>query len=327
MTVNTLNFCAFAHYLLPVDSAATAHSSNPSPASDAEPLTGKPLLLLAVPHTIDSEAIDIHQLPGDRRLATLRTPELSKPATGLTMALTFVSADVLVAGYEGGHVLAYARPAESSGATDWACVYHSCPHSQPVLSLAPFPGCSEWLSTAADAVVAKHRLASGRADGATLGGDEAVPEVTPMKTVRTGHAGQQGARVRDDGKICATAGWDKRVRAYAGEGLREVAVLKWHKEGCYAVDFASVLPRTETLLTDARQRKIENQRALEGGIDNDVPESELTAGPIAPQNNGEESVVRTAPTLSARKREERVRGTHWLAVGSKDDRVSLWDIF
>jgi hypothetical protein len=47
--------------------------------------------------------------------------------------------------------------------------------------------------------------------------------------------------VRSDGRILATGGWDTRIRIYSAKTLKEVAVLKWHKEGVYAVDFAKVL--------------------------------------------------------------------------------------
>ena len=323
MTVNTLNFCAFAHYLLPAGSTPTPRSSDLSPAPAPAPLDAKPPLLLAVPHTLDSEAIDIHQLPGSARLATVRSPELSKPAAGLTMALTFLSADVLVAGHEGGQVLAYARPVESTGPAEWACVYRARPHTQPVLSVAAFAGGREWVSTAADAVAAKHSLPPESLRDVTPDGEGSVPEVSPLKVVKTGHAGQQGVRVRDDGKVCATAGWDKRVRVYAGEGLREVAVLKWHREGCYAVDFASVLPRTEVESMTRGEVQGGYHKALEGGDEG----GESSEGTMQQRSEVDDTVMRSAPTLTAQKREGRVRSTHWLAVGSKDGRVSLWDIF
>ncbi|GME27423.1 wd40 repeat-like protein [Neofusicoccum parvum] len=63
---------------------------------------------------------------------------------------------------------------------------------------------------------------------------------TPVKATHTKHSGQQSVTVRSDGRILATAGWDGRVRVYSARSVREVAVLAWHKEGCYAVAFADV---------------------------------------------------------------------------------------
>lgn len=115
-----------------------------------------------------------------------------------------------------------------------------------------------------------------------------------IKVVKTGHSGQQSLRVRDDGKIFATAGWDGRVRVYAVKSMRELAVLKWHQEGCYAVAFADV----------------------DGG---DV---------LAPGLHDEEKGKELGGALTVRQeRIRRAESTHWLAVGSKDGKVSLWDIY
>lgn len=111
------------------------------------------------------------------------------------------------------------------------------------------------------------------------------------KVVQTKHAGQQSLSVRGDGKIFATAGWDGKVRVYAAKGLKELAVLKWHKEGCYATAFAGTL---------------KNQ--LEG-----TP-------------NDEGAVARRELTV-AQQRAFKSQSTHWLAAGSKDGKVSLWDIY
>ncbi|KIW36180.1 ASTRA-associated protein 1 [Exophiala oligosperma] len=53
-------------------------------------------------------------------------------------------------------------------------------------------------------------------------------------SIKTKHAGQQGLSSRSDGKIFATAGWDARVRVYSTRTMRELAVLQWHQQGCYA---------------------------------------------------------------------------------------------
>ena len=339
MTVNTLNFCAFAACPLPADHGRTA----PGPESDQSPL------LLAVPHTLTSEAVDIHTLPGGARRATIPAPVLANPATGLLMALAFAGPEVLVSGYEGGHVLAYARaepltvPADGAclpaAEERWSCIYRSRPHSQPVLSLAPSPAPVSieehrlCISTAADAVVAKHRLSTGSgiahagfaADELVLREPGDVAETEPVRLFRTGHAGQQGARVRDDGRICATAGWDGRVRVYAGAGLREVAVLKWHKDGCYAVDFAGVQPSTSAAgrMTTATGFLDACQESGSGEADG----QSSAEGALVAASESAETVVRAEPTLSARRRDASVRSKHWLAAGAKDGKVSLWEVF
>merc|ERR1712000_759487 len=55
-------------------------------------------------------------------------------------------------------------------------------------------------------------------------------EKEALKVNATKHAGQQGLTVRSDG----------RMRVYSTKTLKELAVLKWHKEGCYSVALADV---------------------------------------------------------------------------------------
>lgn len=99
--------------------------------------------------------------------------------------------------------------------------------------------------------------------------------------------------VRSDGKFLVTAGWDSRGRVYTtGPKMREVAVLKWHGEGCFGVGFGEVL------------------EADEGVKDGSVDGREM------------------ATTVTFRERRKReVEERHWIALGSKDGKISLWDIY
>lgn len=110
--------------------------------------------------------------------------------------------------------------------------------------------------------------------------------------------------MRDDGKIFATAGWDGRVRVYAVKTMRELAVLKWHKEGCYAVGFADV--------EDPKQPgDVGGENSEEGRI----------------EEKGKEVARKTGTMTVKQERLRKAETTHWLAVGSKDGKVSLWDIY
>jgi WD40 repeat protein len=148
------------------------------------------------------------------------------------------------------------------------------------------------------------------------------PSVTelqaPLKTVNTKHAGQQSLRVRSDGRILATGGWDSRIRVYSAKTLKEVAALKWHKEGVYAVGFGEVLDdESFETCASAEQVAVPNQ----GGIG--VTQQALTQPDLSMQSTGGEAAL----SKLQRQREEKMQRKHWIAAGAKDGKVSLWEIY
>jgi WD40 repeat protein len=176
---------------------------------------------------------------------------------------------VLMVGYESGYccVWRYAQAKDQ-----WALLSTTKSHSQPILSLDIAKSLQRYYTSAADATIASHSLT-----------DLAASQ--PIKTNETKHSGQQSLHVRSDEKIFATAGWDGCVRVYSTKTMRELAVLKWHKQGCYALAFADLSShQTETAESQTLQ----------------------TVG---------------------QRRETKAQITHWVAAGSKDGKVSLWDIY
>ena len=123
-----------------------------------------------------------------------------------------------------------------------------------------------------------------------------------MKILQSKHSGQQGLQIRSDDKIFATAGWDARIRVYSTKTLKELAVLKWHKDGCYATAFAEVVGSPTTFDDTVAQ-------TLEPAEEVDFTQQSL--------------IMRTVQ----QRRDEKAQSTHWLAVGSKDGKISLWDIY
>lgn len=164
-----------------------------------------------------------------------------------------------------------------------------------VLSLAIAPSKEYYLTSSADAILAKHPLPRGKGIWNS--------ELRPLKVSQTKHCGQQGLQIRSDGMIFATAGWDARVRVYSAKTLKELAVLRWHKTGCYATAFA----RTEI-------------RPFAEEMEEFDPATESSG-------NSKLIAATKAPTDVQQKRDEKAQTTHWLAVGSKDGKVSLWDIY
>ncbi len=149
------------------------------------------------------------------------------------------------------------------------------------------------MTSAADAIVAKHPLPSSKGVWKT--------ELKPIKISHTKHSGQQGLQYRSDGKVFATAGWDAHIRVYSGKMMKELAVLKWHKVGCYATAFATI------------------QAAASSGMPDKNDEETETSTELVEQS----SVVSTVQ----QRRDEKVQTAHWLAAGAKDGKVSLWDIY
>ncbi len=145
-------------------------------------------------------------------------------------------------------------------------------------------------------------------------------ETTPLKIVNTKHSGQQGLRIRSDGKIFATAGWDSKLRVYSIKTLSELAVLKWHGVSCYTIAFAVV---------DGDDGG--------GGGSNFSAGSERSAGEDKHTNDEsedrehlpvQEGVVPRIGELSVKDRRiKQAKEAHWLAAGSNDGKISLWDIY
>jgi ASTRA-associated protein 1 len=191
---------------------------------------------------------------------------------------------ILVCGYENGLAAVFSLGADGAGET--TLLHTDQVHSQPILSLDVEPSLQYFITSGADAVVAKHPIPDSVSN---------LKTDTPV-VINTKHSGQQGLRIRDDGKIFATAGWDGRVRVYSAKAMKEVAVLKWHEVGCYTVAFA------------------------------DVEQSRQDGGENGPDRASHGMEVASPETVRSR-RIRQSQAAHWLAAGSKDGKVSLWDIY
>ncbi len=263
-----------------------------------------------------------------------------------------------IAGYENGGVAV--MQLDSHG---WATRYQATSHSQPVLSLDISPAKDFFFTSSADALIAKHPLptkedlladlpervtkettgsASGensRSTKESAGGISALSaafaehakaspsrdasrakaQTVPLKVVNTKHSGQQSLRVRSDGKIFVTAGWDSKIRVYSVKTMKEVAVLKWHQAGCYAAALAEVS-------TTGAEGNPPGSGSRDGrdAQSEENPKQDEQPG----EAQGEVVVVPRLVDITVKdKRLAQARTTHWLASGSKDGKVSLWDVF
>ncbi|OJD24062.1 hypothetical protein ACJ73_04578 [Blastomyces percursus] len=347
LSVNALNFCAFALCRIFSDKKVTSdaqpedsqQSSSTRDTQLPEGESSKPphVFFLAVPNAFNSGGIDIFHLPSEKRVSTI-FPDPSVN-TGMVMALELFRAPqgnlCLVSGYEDGRVMVHRE--RSPGAVEkvsfdqpqswsWERIYTSHPHSQPVLSIALSPLEKQkdrfFLSSSADAILAKHPIPITVAPS--------MPSIssktdTPLKLLNTKHAGQQSLQIRNDGKLSATAGWDGRIRVYSCKNMRELAVLKWHKKGCYAVAFADI--------GDSNENDANNNAAMESNAAVNTDNTNAAPGSTGDTNTKPESMALNLAhplgSLAAIKerRSKQAQFTHWLAAGSKDGKISLWDIY
>ncbi|KAK4227545.1 WD40-repeat-containing domain protein [Podospora fimiseda] len=276
LEVNTMNFCSFSY----------------CPASCEE----KEEILVAVPNTLASEAIDIFHLPSQQRLHTV-TPGGPKGKNGMVMAVSlfyhYDNTIILVAGFENG-LCAVSLFLNKK----WTITYQNSSHTQPILSLNISPAKEYFFTSGADATIAKHPIPSS-------------PSTTiitePLKKINTKHSGQQSLVIRSDNLIFATAGWDSKIRIYSVKSLKEVAVLKWHQVGCYAAAFSDIISTSPP------------------------PQSQqdTTASSSAGASESREmiQIPKLVEMTVKGKRIQQAKTAHWIAVGSKDGKVSLWDVF
>lgn len=231
----------------------------------------------------------------------------------------------VAAGYESGHTMVFVQTDPGASFTRLYCAN---PHRQPgprprppkysrcyvliylfsVLSLALSHSRDYYLTSSADAIIAKHPFPFVKGVWKT--------ELKPLKICQTKHAGQQGLQIRSDNRIFSTAGWDARIRVYSAKTMKELAVLSWHKTGCYATAFAQT-----GLVGSAPAPQIEQTEPEL--VSDPTPSAEREHGAELALTKQQSSVV----TSIQQRREEKAQTTHWLAAGSKDGKVSLWDIY
>ncbi|KAJ9654359.1 Astra associated protein 1 Asa1 [Neophaeococcomyces mojaviensis] len=202
MPINALNFCAFA----------TCTDPDASVSKESELAS----LLIAAPNGLDSGGVDVFRLPSENRVSKVQSDK--NVNTGMVMSLRIFNAQstgrlTLVIGYEGGQVMVFERRKQDSTLVwGWDQVLVGQPHKQPVLSLDVTPDHTAFITSSADATVTKYALSKAEAK-----------QAEPEKTFNTKHAGQQDLKIRLDGQLFVTAGWDKNIRVWlCSHGIKKV---------------------------------------------------------------------------------------------------------
>ncbi|KAK0621649.1 WD40-repeat-containing domain protein [Bombardia bombarda] len=319
LDVNTLNYCAFSCC-----------------SSTSEPLSVSSEVMIAVPNTLSSSAVDIFQLPTQARQHTIDFGT----AHGIVFALNLsrqAGSLTLIAGFEDGTATVFHYSTEQ---LKWVNQYSlSKAHTEPVLSLDLSPRGDYFFTSGADDKIVRHPMPHIT----TPPGQESAPAKSPtttiskpstsFKSLSTKHSGQQSLRVRSDGLIFATAGWDAMLRVYSTKSLKEVAALKWHQVGCFAVAFAE-MPNS----AGGNDRKNDGNNAVVTPVSSSTLGSPSSLQIQQQQQQQQELQARgkSTTTLATAKfgdmsvKEKRIKqatSAHWLAAGAKDGRVSLWEIF
>lgn len=246
----------------------------------------------------------------------------------------------LAAVFENGFVSVHRLEADGS----WTMTYRCQAHTQPVLSIDIHPNRECLFTSAADALIAKHPIPVSQqevdigfepnqrvvevvdtpsASSATGSGRKILKEWEhALKVVNTKHSGQQNLKVRSDGKIFATAGWDSKIRVYSTKTLKELAVLSWHKVGAYAVAFSAIEDSAAPANTKAPlSGQLEENTAKEVGGET-LRNAEAEAEPQETK-----SLARGVGMSVKDRRLQLAKTAHWIAAGAKDGKVSLWDIY
>jgi ASTRA-associated protein 1 len=219
-----------------LETSRTTIGNPPSSTHNGHPLDDAPNLapqadsayrpvIITVSNAFDSGAIDSFHLPSERRISTL--PVDNEIKIGMVMALSLSrrpsnGQSMVMSEYESGHAIVHVQ---QSNTIDRPWSWKKVLVRQPLLLLD--------VSLTADFLLMP---SSPNSQFLPIPARQKYPE-KPYKILNTKHAGQQGPSMRSDSKIFATTDWDARIRVYSAKMMRELTVLKWHKDDCYGRSF------------------------------------------------------------------------------------------
>ncbi|KAJ3991237.1 WD40-repeat-containing domain protein [Lentinula boryana] len=277
MDVNALNYCRSS--LLPVstskvDSTCTA--------------------LIALPNLIESSEADVWSIPSCERLhaAIGKHAKTSifygdgragENPTGIIMSLhLFETASSskstpelrILISYENGNVALrrYANPEKSMSVEGkgWEVIWETALHREAIMAMQVSSNNQFALTVSADHIIGRYDL------------------IMALPYHRTKHPGNACIAIRDDARVCAVGGWDGKIRLYSTSSLKPLGTLKYHKDGCQALSFATMI------------RIDPSSRYKEQDEDADEDEDMLD--------------------------EEKLQRGRWLMSGGKDKRIAIWEL-
>ncbi|KAK5578999.1 hypothetical protein RB653_008675 [Dictyostelium firmibasis] len=100
-------------------------------------------------------------------------------------------------------------------------------HNEPILSFALSNNSTKGISGSGDTNIIEFNI------------NYETKQFNITKTHKLNNGGISEIKIRNDEKIYATAGWDKRIRIFNFKKQIPLAILKYHTESVYSIDFNS----------------------------------------------------------------------------------------
>ncbi|RHZ82901.1 hypothetical protein Glove_103g71 [Diversispora epigaea] len=255
-------------------------------------------ILVAIPSIKESSGIDIWNL-SNKELIVSSIGLDDKRERGYCMALKLFQISqpnnyLILASYENGSVVLWSitiNQIDTSSKDDnkrivvdqlWNCKEHV----ESVLALDISANKKFAISTAGDNKIVKYIF------------DENYQNKPSIKSTIIKHSGIADVKIRSDGKIFATAGWDAKIRVFSSKTLKPLAILSYHRDSIYSLAFSRIFEQDSINQLEKSDNNNENVSL----IDN---------------NNNNNKIVNSVDEVIK----------HYLVGGSKDHRISLWEIY
>jgi len=193
--------------------------------------------IVASPSGIDPSRIEVWDVKSQQVIQSIGT---DSDKLGLCMFVRFLPG-VISAGYENGKIYWWDLKTGKSLLSQQL-------HSEPVMCL-----------DVVDSLTHTHTGVSGAADTKLRIFNYNLEEgsFTNLKEISINNPGIQEVKIREDRKIFATAGWDHRVRIYSWKKYNPLAILKYHTESVYSIDFSPLnTPGGPLLASGSKDQKI-----------------------------------------------------------------------
>ncbi|KIK57640.1 hypothetical protein GYMLUDRAFT_228597 [Collybiopsis luxurians FD-317 M1] len=262
MDVNALNYCRFSLLSNSIIASSSVSENLPSASTSQVPLSQNFHALIALPNLVESSEADIWQIPSCKRLhAAIGKRAKTLPfdgdgrsgenATGIIMSLHIFEQEVsssstdssstilpelrILIAYESGTVTLRRYPIDckkpvSVEGKGWEVIWETKLHQEAIMAMKVSNDNNLALTVSADHLVGRYDLTF-------------IPLKSPTKEGcvinRTKHPGNGCVAIHDDGRVCAIGGWDGKVRLYSTKSFKPLGTLKYHRDGCQALSFAT----------------------------------------------------------------------------------------